>query len=107
AGYSSGFKAPSFNDLYFPDFSNPNLVPETSHNFEAGAYWNTTLDEATLELRAIGYHNQVDKLIVFQCDIDFNCAPVNVDKATLEGVTMGLDLRFNSGAWVAASLDLQ
>src|SRR4029078_5753710 len=30
AGYNTGFRAPSFNDLYFPDFSNPNLVPETS-----------------------------------------------------------------------------
>src|SRR5262249_26226860 len=30
AGYSTGFKAPTFNDLYFPGFSNPFLVPETS-----------------------------------------------------------------------------
>ncbi|HYQ98692.1 MAG TPA: TonB-dependent receptor, partial [Casimicrobiaceae bacterium] len=36
AGYSTGFKPPSFNDLYYPGFSNPNLEPETSRNVEAG-----------------------------------------------------------------------
>jgi vitamin B12 transporter len=30
----------------------------------------------------------VKNLIVFQCDADFNCAPNNVAKATLTGVTL-------------------
>ncbi len=107
AGYSTGFKAPTFNDLYYPGFSNPNLVPETSRNFELGAYWNTNVRDAAIELRAIAYHNQVDNLIVFQCDVNFVCAPVNVDSATLEGVTLGLYTRFDEGATLAASLDLQ
>ena len=52
AGYSTGFKAPSFNDLYYPGFSNPNLVPETSHNLEAGAYWNANVNDASFSARA-------------------------------------------------------
>ncbi len=107
AGYSTGFKAPTFNDLYYPGFSNPNVVPETSRNFEAGAYWKSSVQGAAYELRAVAYHNQVDQLIVFTCDVDFVCAPVNVDRATLEGVTLGLDARFDAGATIAASLDLQ
>ena len=55
----------------------------------------------------IGYRNKFSELIVFQCDIDFNCAPHNVDRATLEGVTLGVDLRTDDGATVAASLDVQ
>ena len=43
---------------------------------------------------------------MFQC-AGFVCAPYNVDRATLEGVTLGLDARFDAGATVAASLDLQ
>jgi vitamin B12 transporter len=35
AGYSTGFKPPSFNDLYFPGFSNPNLMPQTPQNVDA------------------------------------------------------------------------
>ena len=107
AGYSTGFKAPSFNDLYYPGFSNPDLVPETSKNLEGGVYWNGNVGAATLELRAIGYRNRVSQLIIFQCDIDFNCAPHNVNRATLEGVTLGLEARADNGATLSASLDIQ
>jgi vitamin B12 transporter len=107
AGYSTGFKAPSFNDLYYPDFSNPNLVPETSRNIEAGAYWNGNVTGANLGARAVVYHNRVEDLIVFQCDANFICAPQNVNRATLEGVTLALDARFDNGASVGASLDVQ
>lgn len=106
AGVSTGFKAPSFNDLYYPGFSNPGLVPETSKNVEVGAYWNAVQGDARWEVRAIGYHNQVSDLIVFGCDANFNCLPQNVNRATLEGVTLGLNLTWRDTR-VTASLDLQ
>ena len=59
AGYSTGFKAPSFNDLYYPGFSNPDLVPETSKNLEGGIYWNGNVEAASVELRAVAYRNRV------------------------------------------------
>lgn len=106
AGYSTGFKAPSFNDLYFPDFSNPNLVPEESKNVEVGTYWTAATGSSRLEARVVGYRNRVRNLIVFGCDENFNCFPSNVDKAILEGATLGLD--WSMGATrVTASLDLQ
>ena len=80
AGASTGFKAPSFNDLYYPGFSNPDLVPETSKNYEAGVYWTASAGDARWEARAVGFHNAVDNLIVFQCDADFNCLPQNVEQ---------------------------
>jgi vitamin B12 transporter len=106
AGYSTGFKPPSFNDLYFPFFSNPGLVPETARNAEVAAYWTSSSGEIRWEARAIGYYNRVANLIVFQCDASFNCRPENVDDATLEGVTLGLDATWR-GTRVQASLDLQ
>ena len=107
AGYSTGFNAPSFNDLYYPGFSNPNLAPETSRNVEAGAYWSGSASDVRIEARVIGYYNRVSDLIVFGCDADFNCVPNNVDRATLKGVTLGADLKREDGATLAASLDLQ
>jgi vitamin B12 transporter len=106
AGVSTGYKAPSFNDLYYPGFSNPSLVPETSQNVEVGAYWSASRGDARWEVRAIGYHNQVSELIVFACDAEFNCQPRNVDRATLEGVTLGLNFNWHDTR-VTASLDLQ
>jgi vitamin B12 transporter len=106
AGYSTGFKAPSFNDLYYPFFSNPGLQPETARNAEAGVYWTASTGDARWEARAIGYHNRVDDLVVYQCDASFNCLPSNVDRATLEGVTLGVDVTWRQ-TQVKASLDLQ
>ncbi|MCC7328281.1 MAG: TonB-dependent receptor [Burkholderiales bacterium] len=106
AGYSTGFKAPSFNDLYFPFFSNPDLQPETARNTEVAAYWTAAAGEARWEARAIGYYNQVDDLIVFACDAAFNCRPDNVERATLKGVTLGVDLTWRDTR-VKASLDVQ
>ncbi len=34
--YSEGFRAPSFNELYFPGFGNPNLEPEISSEYDGG-----------------------------------------------------------------------
>jgi vitamin B12 transporter len=106
AGASTGFKAPSFNDLYFPGFSNPSLSPETSRNAEIGAYGYGTGFGGAWEARAIGYRNRVSQLIVLECDALFNCIPRNVARALLEGVTFGFDARFGATT-VTASLDLQ
>jgi vitamin B12 transporter len=34
--YAEGFRAPSFNELYFPGFGNPNLSPEISSEYDGG-----------------------------------------------------------------------
>ncbi len=34
--YSEGFRAPSFDELYYPNFGNPNLRPEISSEYDGG-----------------------------------------------------------------------
>lgn len=106
ASAGTAFRVPTFNDLYFPGFSNPDLRPEMSRNFEAGVHWTSRAGELAWQAHAIAFHNRVDDLIVFQCDANFVCAPNNVADATLEGVTMYGDLQWRATA-VHASLDLQ
>lgn len=36
ASLGQNFRAPTFNDLYYPGYSNPNLKPELSTSFDAG-----------------------------------------------------------------------
>ena len=98
----TAFKAPTFNDLYFPGFSNPDLVPEKSRNVEAGLYYGDSNQQA----RIVIYRNRVDDLIVFVCDENFACAPQNVAKATLEGITLGYEKNWDE-LTLKASLDLQ
>lgn len=105
ASYGTAFKAPTFNDLYFPGFSNPDLVPEKSRNVEGGVYWNGSSGDAKFDASVIAYRNRLSEMIVFVCDADFNCAPRNIEHATLAGATLS-----GSAAWrdttLRASLDL-
>lgn len=39
-GAGSGFRAPTFNDLFFPGFSNPALLPEKSFGYDFGVDQN-------------------------------------------------------------------
>jgi vitamin B12 transporter len=106
ASYGTAFKAPTFNDLYYPGFSNPNLVPETSRNVEGGVYGSGVSGDAQWQLRALGWYNRVSDLIVFECDVNFNCAPQNVAAARLKGIEFGGTLTWRA-TQVHGSLDLQ
>jgi len=106
ASYGTAFKAPSFNDLYYPGFSNPDLEPETARNVEGSIHWSGQLGEWRTGARAVAWYNKVDQLIVFQCDDAFNCAPRNIARATLAGVTLAGDAAWR-GTSMRASVDLQ
>ena len=101
ASYGTAFKAPTFNDLYFPGFSNPGLRPETAHSAEAALRYA----HGDLNAGIVAYRNRVRDLIVFQCDAA-NCAPQNVANATLEGVTLEFEARLDEMS-IRASADLQ
>jgi vitamin B12 transporter len=103
ASYGTAFKVPTFNDLYFPGFSNPDLQPETARNAEAALRYAARSFAAGI----VAYRNRVRNLIVVQCDASFNCAPPqNVANATLQGVTLELETR-EGDLVVRASADFQ
>ena len=106
ASAGTAFKVPTFNDLYFPDFSNPDLRPETSRNVEAAIHGQGGERDVRWDAHATAYRNRVRDLIVFQCDVNFNCAPSNVADATLEGVTLGGRVQWRDTT-VNASVDIQ
>ena len=81
ASYGTAFKAPTFNELYFPDFGNPNLVPEESDSFEIGLLNR----QATYQWSLNVYHTQIEKLIATYFDAatgDFFAANLNEAKIT-------------------------
>jgi vitamin B12 transporter len=106
ASAGTAFKVPTFNDLYFPGFSNPDLKPETSRNVEGGVHAAFQHGEVDWQAHLVGYHNRVSDLIVFQCDADFNCRPNNVSRATLEGIELVGDVRWRDTA-LHGSIDFQ
>jgi len=84
AGWGRGFKAPSFNDLFFPDFGDPNLDPERSESAELGA--SGTI--AGLRWSLNGYYTELDDLITFRPDSTsrFGIRAANVDEARILGL---------------------
>ena len=102
SSYGTAFKPPTFNDLYFPGFSNPDLKPESAHNADIAIRYA----HAEMSGGVVAYRNKVRDLIVFQCDASFNCAPQNVSDATLKGATFDFAARIGDLA-AKASLDLQ
>ncbi|HVB83018.1 MAG TPA: TonB-dependent receptor [Candidatus Binataceae bacterium] len=59
--YSEGFRAPSFNELYFPDYGNPKLNPEISSEYDGGI--TKTFGEAA-SFTATYFSRRVHSLIV-------------------------------------------
>jgi vitamin B12 transporter len=99
----TAFRAPSFNDLYFPNFGNPDLQPESSRNVEAGLRYEDPRTRASL----VAYYNRVTDLITVVCDPLFIlCRPVNVGEALLRGITLSGGTQV-AGLDVSGSLDLQ
>jgi vitamin B12 transporter len=77
ASYSRGFRAPSFNELYFPNFGNPDLKPETATAIEGGLQY------------ALGA--QLFRLAVYRTDYDdlIGGFPLqNVNNARVEGIEL-------------------
>lgn len=79
--YSEGFRAPTFNDLYYPNFGNPNLKPERSKSYEL--QWRSQLsDDSRLETSL--YRTDLRDAIIFR-DI-----PYNVSQARITGFEAAL-----------------
>ncbi|MBW0234445.1 TonB-dependent receptor domain-containing protein [Pseudomonas sp. D1HM] len=63
--YSEGFRAPTFNDLYYPQFGNPRLKPEHSKSYEL--QWRSQLSEGS-RLETSLYRTDIRDAIVADAD---------------------------------------
>jgi len=81
ASYGTAFKAPTFNELYYPGFGNPDLDPEQSWSAELGLDglhpWGRWSVHA--------YQTDIDDLIAFDA---FTSAPANIDRARIRGLEL-------------------
>ncbi len=108
AATGTGFRAPSFNDLYWPvdraNFfqGNPSLRPETSRNRELGLSYEKDDRKASLAV----YRNRIRDLIAYQFDTVANMGTmVNLASSTLKGISLQASQKWTT--WrVDAGLDL-
>ena len=79
--YGTSFVAPSFNQLYFPGFSNPALQPEEGKNAELGVQWT----EGAHSVKLVGYDNKIRGFITN------TTLPQNIPRARIQGATLSYD----------------
>ncbi|MDR2243876.1 MAG: TonB-dependent receptor [Burkholderiales bacterium] len=110
ASVASAFKAPTFNDLYFPGYANPDLASEKSRTIEAGLRHTFNRGALRGEWRAAVWDNRVRDLIVYTCrNANHNtgvCRPENIDRAQLRGVTLSAHVNYRDFD-IAGSIDRQ
>lgn len=108
ASYGTSFRAPTFNELYYPSYGNPANKPELGKNGEIGLHYSASGSTAS----ATYYHNRLTDLMVNTnpcpygtAEYKFGCA-YNVNHALLEGVTLSASQQLGAFTF-SANADLQ
>ena len=81
--FGRAFKAPTFNELFFPGFGNPDVQPEKSWGWDAGVeqfYWGKKGS-----VSAAYFHNSIEDLIQF---VGSPLKAVNVARAVTQGIEL-------------------
>lgn len=95
ATYATAFRAPTFNDLYYPNSGNPNLAPETSKNTEIGVKGQ----HALINWEVNAFENDVDNLIAWAPNAAGNWLPSNINQARIRGVELVLGQNYDNVSW--------
>jgi outer membrane receptor protein involved in Fe transport len=92
--WGKAYKAPTFNDLFWPTGGNPNLKPEKGNAFEAS--FNSSTDRISAQISL--FYKRVKNLIVWlPLGKNGQWQPFNVDKYKGRGIEMNLDLKLEEG----------
>ena len=92
ASYGTAYKAPTFNDLYYPYSGNAALTPETSRSVELGLRWKHGVSEFGIN----AFETRVDDLIAWdptpRPELErWYGMPNNIDEARIRGTELTVD----------------
>ena len=84
------FRLPTFNDLYYTEIGNANLVPESALQYNAGLsydhQWNSGLFRH-LHLQTDAYYNSVhDKIVAYPKGQQFRWTMLNLGRVHIKGI---------------------
>lgn len=95
ANLGKSFRAPTFNDMYWPQdaftVGNPDLQPEYGFDWDVGLRFRwPVLNDISVD--ATYFHNEMTDLIIWASDETEMWMPNNVSKANLEGYEIGMTI---------------
>jgi vitamin B12 transporter len=93
--YGTAFKAPTFNDLYYPSWGNSALEPEESNTVDLG--YRVLLADGRWTVNV--FQTSIDELIAYD---PIATGPANIDEAQIRGVEVGLTMSRDAWRWSSA-----
>ena len=94
------FRAPTFNELYYPGYGNPNLLPEDAWLTDLGIDFHRALSSNwALGIKLDGFNNFLSEKIISapSADDPYVWLPYNVGKVRATGIDAALTLRYDDG----------
>ncbi len=86
SSYSQGYRAPDLNDLFFPNFGNVNLLPETSDTIEFGV--GQAWCDGRFDAELTAFRTEVEQLIQAVRVTPTTTQAQNISQAQMEGVEL-------------------
>jgi len=87
---STGFKAPSFNDLYWPGQGNAELAPESITSNEVLVRNQFSHDDIDGTIEVSFFDSEIDNLIAWAPNSTGAWQPTNINQAEIQGIEFSL-----------------
>ena len=105
------FRMPTFNDLYYTDMGNANLVPESALQYDAGFALNKHFEKGIVRHAAMhfdAYYNTVhDKIVAYPKGQQFRWTMLNLGKVHIKGIDVEAEADFQVGKELVATARAQ
>ena len=105
------FRMPTFNDLYYTDMGNANLVPERATQYDVGFALNKHFTHGIVrhaEMHFDAYYNTVhDKIVAYPKGQQFRWTMLNLGTVHIKGIDMEAEADFQIGKDLVATARAQ
>lgn len=97
---SRSYRLPSFNDLYWAVWGNPNLLPESGWNEEISFLGKTTIaDKIHIQTNITAFNKNVINWIIWVPDAGGNISPQNIAAVWSRGLEAEWKINLNLQKW--------
>ena len=105
------FRMPTFNDLYYTDMGNANLVPESAIQYDLGFALNKHFECGLIrhaEMHFDAYFNNVrDKIVAYPKGQQFRWTMLNLGKVHIKGIDVEAEADCSVGSGITATVRAQ
>ncbi len=105
------FRMPTFNDLYYTDIGNANLVPESAIQYDMGFALNKHFEQGIFRHAAMHfdvYYNTIhDKIVAYPKGQQFRWTMLNLGKVHIKGIDVEAEADCRMGHDITATVRAQ